>query len=189
MITNNPEMRLSANNLSRLLVEGLEEAFWSGQLLLPMLPRLAKAACSPELTSTFDLHAAQTDEHMVRLKKIFRILGTRPQRTSTVMNRFLQEAHAVLEQPERDPVAGDLALIAVAKKMSTYQVALYDSLHSMALSSGFSEIAKLLKTIVGQEDERQLILAKLQKNFQAAAIRIGPSSGLAQGPDHTYLMA
>jgi ferritin-like metal-binding protein YciE len=149
-----------------LFLEKIREVFFAEQTLQKILPRLAKAASSLELTSTFDLHAAQTEEHVKKLKPIFYMLGERPEpRVWYVVSSLVDEYYYLLINPEEDSSQRELKLIKTTQELEKYLIATYDSLFRMARDMEFSEAAAALHLIMNQEQARLNVLQKMQKHW------------------------
>ena len=62
---------MSLDSLHDLYVEELKDIHSAERQLLRALPRMAKAADSPELRAAFELHLKETEKQIERLDKIF----------------------------------------------------------------------------------------------------------------------
>ena len=157
---------LTRDKIGNLLLEKLGEALWAEQALVEMLPSFAKASFSMELTSTFDLYAAQTEEHITRLDKIFAKVGVTPQLRPTELSTLLVPAGKVLDGQEMQSPSRDIALIMAAKRITSYQIAFYEWLENIAQSKESPEIKDLIQNIINQERERLHILLRLETSFK-----------------------
>ena len=66
------------NNLHDVYVEQLKDLYSAESQLIKALPKMAKAATSPELADGFTQHLEQTKEHAARIEKIFASLDGKP---------------------------------------------------------------------------------------------------------------
>lgn len=66
-------------DLRSLLMQQLSELYAAEKDAVQVLTELARAASSPRLAYLFRLHAAETREHIARLRAILDDLGMRPQ--------------------------------------------------------------------------------------------------------------
>lgn len=167
MLDNYFQNTLTGDKIGSLLLEKLGEALWSEQALVEMLPAFAKASFSMELTSTFDLYAAQTEEHIARLDKIFTKIGLAPQLRATELSTLLVSAGKVIDGLEKQSPERDIALIKAAKRITSYQIAFYEWLGNIAQSNDSQEIKDLIQNIVHQEQERLHILLRLEASFKS----------------------
>src|SRR6185369_14601165 len=64
--------------LKELLVEQLQDLLHAEGQLTGALPKMAEAAHHPKLKEAFEKHLAQTESHVERLRKVFELLGEKP---------------------------------------------------------------------------------------------------------------
>jgi ferritin-like metal-binding protein YciE len=149
-------------SLNLQFVKVLKEVLQAEKQLIKVIPCFAKASISKELTATFDLHAAQTEEHIATIMKIFDLLGQAAEHTDTQIKELLPNTNMAMDS---DPFTSDISLILAAVKLEKYQISIYNSLVSMAKQQGLFEIEKLLRTILNHEIERQHVLSNLEHLF------------------------
>jgi ferritin-like metal-binding protein YciE len=65
-------------NLRDVFVEQLKDLYNAEQQLVKALPKMAKAATSPDLAQGFEEHLEQTKRHVNRLEEIFKKLEEKP---------------------------------------------------------------------------------------------------------------
>jgi ferritin-like metal-binding protein YciE len=61
-----------------LFVQELKDLYSAENQITKALPKMAKAATSPELQTAFETHLKETEGQIQRLEKIFEILGKTP---------------------------------------------------------------------------------------------------------------
>jgi ferritin-like metal-binding protein YciE len=66
---------MSLDSLETLFIEELRDIYNGEKQILKALPRMAKAAESPELQQAFTKHLKETQGQVQRLERIFRDLG------------------------------------------------------------------------------------------------------------------
>ena len=66
---------MSLDSLHNLFVTELKDIYNGEKQLVTALPRLAKAASSPQLTEAITKHLKETEGHVARLEQIFQSLG------------------------------------------------------------------------------------------------------------------
>src|SRR6185312_11215142 len=69
---------MKLESLEILYVEELRDIYNAENQLLKALPKMAKAASSPELKQGFEDHLELTKEHVTRLEEIFEKLDKKP---------------------------------------------------------------------------------------------------------------
>ena len=65
---------MSLDSLSTLFLNELKDVYNAEKQILTALPRMAKAAESPELAEAFTKHRKETEGHVARIEKIFQQL-------------------------------------------------------------------------------------------------------------------
>ena len=63
------------DTLEKLFVQELKDVYSAENQITKALPKLAKAATSPELRQAFEHHLKETEGQIKRLDQIFEILG------------------------------------------------------------------------------------------------------------------
>jgi ferritin-like metal-binding protein YciE len=71
-------MIMAEKTLSDLFEDSLKDIYFAERKFVAALPKMAKAASSPDLSAAFRSHLAQTEEHVSRLERIFEIIGEKP---------------------------------------------------------------------------------------------------------------
>ncbi|RYZ22126.1 MAG: ferritin-like domain-containing protein [Chitinophagaceae bacterium] len=148
--------------LNELFVEELKDIYWAEKHLTKALPKMAKAATSPELTDAFTTHLAQTQEQIGRVEQVFEMLGM-PARAKKceAMSGLVEEANQGIEDTPKGSSVRDAALIICAQKVEHYEIAAYGSLVQLAKTIGQAEVANLLAETLTEEKETDQILTEL----------------------------
>jgi ferritin-like metal-binding protein YciE len=132
---------------------------------------MKKAASSAELVSAFEEHLEVTRQHVVRLEKIFDLMGHKAQaKKCDAMEGLTKEGDSIIEETQEGTATRDVGLIFAAQKVEHYEIATYGSLHQLALTLEYSEIADLLDSTLNEEKEADKTLtsiAKTKVNYEA----------------------
>ena len=56
-------------------VDELKDIYWAEKHLVKALPKMKKAATSPELAAAFEKHTQETEQHISTLEEVFSLLG------------------------------------------------------------------------------------------------------------------
>ncbi|KAA6436771.1 DUF892 family protein [Dyadobacter flavalbus] len=148
--------------LMEIFLDALKEMHWTEQTHIEMLPKLAKGAASLELTATFDLHTAQSEEHLAKLVTIFHYLDLQPESaTCMAMKELMNKAVAILHNTDPQTLSRDLSLIMAARNVEVFEAAAYHALSGMAAAIGLYEVSDILLSIYRQENETAQILSRL----------------------------
>ena len=70
---------MAGKDLRELFHETLKDIYFAEKKILGALPKMAKAAQSPELKQAFEKHETETEEHVNRLEQVFAELDASPQ--------------------------------------------------------------------------------------------------------------
>ncbi|ADB15511.1 protein of unknown function DUF892 [Pirellula staleyi DSM 6068] len=156
--------------LHDLYVEELKDLYSAEGQLLKALPKMAKAASTPELTSAFTNHLEETKGQVVRLEAIFKKLDVSPRgKTCRAMEGLLAEAKETMAE-SADPSVMDAALIASAQRVEHYEMAGYGCVRTFARLLGYDEAADALQATLDEEgaaDKHLTTLAETTINVEA----------------------
>jgi ferritin-like metal-binding protein YciE len=163
---------MSLDSLQSLFLEELKDIYHAEKQLVQALPRLAKAAHSPELREAVTSHLRETEGHVERLQQIFQDLGhaARGKRCKG-MEGLLEEGKEIMEE-EGEPAVIDAALIAGAQRVEHYEIAAYGCLRTYAELLRYDSAVRLLSETLAEEEaaDRKLnSIAEGKVNAEAAA--------------------
>jgi ferritin-like metal-binding protein YciE len=167
---------MSLDSLDKLFLEELKDIYNAEKQILRALPRMAKAAESPQLQQAFTKHLQETEGQVQRLERVFQALGQSVRgKTCKGMQGLLEEGKEVLEKEGEPPVI-DAALIASAQRVEHYEIAVYGCLRTYAQLLGYSEAEQLLQQTLQEEEATDKKLTQLGEsgiNEAAAAAGAG----------------
>ena len=163
---------MKLKNLEDLYVDQLKDLYSAEKQLVQALPKMAKAASTPELQQGFQHHLEQTRGHVDRLERIFSRLGASAGRKKCKgMEGLVAEAtkHVLEEGPEKGPLL-DVMIIAQYQRMTHYGIAGFGTAAAYAKALGLKDDHKALnaatKDIYGG-DEYMTKLAETSVNIDA----------------------
>src|SRR5262245_19333167 len=123
---------MKLKTLRELFVEELRDLYSAEKQILRALPKMAKAACTPELSEAFEQHLVQTRGQVERLEKIFEQLGASSRGKKCVAMEGLLEEGSELMQQEAEEAVLDAGLIGAAQKVEHYEIAGYGTARTYA---------------------------------------------------------
>ena len=86
-------------SLDDLFYDTLKDIYYAERKILKALPKMARAASSPELKSAFEKHRDQTEGHVERLQKVFELIGKRAQgKTCDAIEGIVSEGEDIIEE-------------------------------------------------------------------------------------------
>jgi len=152
-------------------LDELRDAYDAEKQLTKALPKLAKAASSPDLREAFESHLEETREHVERVEQVFESLGEKARgKHCDGIAGIIEEGKAVMDE-EFDDATMDACLIAAGQRAEHYEMAAYGTLVAWARGMGHSDAERLLQTILDDEkaaDKKLTALAEDGINEQAA---------------------
>jgi ferritin-like metal-binding protein YciE len=168
---------MSLDSLEKLFIEELKDVYNAEKQLTRALPRMAKAALSPQLQQAFTTHLRETEGQIQRLERVFKELGQAARgKKCKGMEGLLEEGKEVLEE-KGEPAVKDAALIASAQRVEHYEIAAYGCLRTYASLLGYSEAERLLQQNLQEEEAADKKLTQLGEsgiNDAAAMAGAGP---------------
>jgi len=142
---------MPAENLEQLLIDELKDIYSAEKQITRALPKMAKAAKSPELKEAFESHLEETKGQIERLDEIFEALGKKATgKTCHGMQGLVEEGNEMIEELEKGDVR-DAALISAAQRVEHYEIAAYGTVREYAKMLGRKDAAKLLDQTLEEE--------------------------------------
>ncbi|MGV3771595.1 MAG: ferritin-like domain-containing protein [Verrucomicrobiales bacterium] len=152
-------------------LEQLRDLADAEKQLLKALPKMAKAAVSPELRQAFEFHTRETEEQLKRLESIFKSrnesLGGK---SCAAMKGLIEEAEEFLEEDAAEELI-DVGLVTAAQKIEHYEIASYGCVNEFACLLQLDDEAKLLHQTLTEEkatDGKLTVMAQTFLNEEAA---------------------
>jgi ferritin-like metal-binding protein YciE len=169
-------------NLRDVFVEQLKDLYNAEQQLVKALPKMAKAATSPDLAQGFEEHLEQTKGHVNRLEEIFQKLDEKPTgKKCKAMEGLIKEGSETIEEDASD-AAKDALLIAAAQRVEHYEIAGYGSVKTYADLLGENEAAELLAETLQEEKDTDEKLTEAAQTINADAEKEGEEEEEAETP-------
>jgi ferritin-like metal-binding protein YciE len=158
-------------NLEQLLINELKDIYSAEKQITKALPKMAKAATSPELRAAFESHLKETMGQIERLDQIFETLGKSAKgKVCHGMQGVIEEGSEVLEDTEKGSVR-DAALISAAQRVEHYEMAAYGCVREYANLLGQKEIANLLEKTLEEEKAADEKLGTIAKQVNSGAMK------------------
>jgi ferritin-like metal-binding protein YciE len=171
---------MSLDSLQKLFLEELKDIYNAEKQITRALPRMAKAAESPELQQAFTKHLKETEGQIQRLERVFQELGQAARgKKCKGMEGLIEEGKEKLEE-KSEPQVLDAALIASAQKVEHYEIAAYGCLRTYAELLGYSEAAQLLQQNLQEEEATDKKLTQLGESGINEAAAMAGAGGEAE---------
>jgi ferritin-like metal-binding protein YciE len=157
--------------LHSAFVDELRDTYDAEKQLTKALPKMAKAASSPELRAAFEKHLTETRTHVERLEAVFASIDEKARgKHCDGMAGIIDEGKAKMKE-DLDDATMDASLIAAGQRVEHYEIAAYGTLAAWAKAMDHSEAANLLVMTLEEEksaDEKLTQIAEGSVNREAA---------------------
>jgi ferritin-like metal-binding protein YciE len=168
-----------AGKLHDAFIDELRDAYDAEKQLIKALPKMAKAATSPQLRAAFEAHLKETHRHARRIEEVFESLdeAIRGQHCDGIAG-IIEDGKSVMEE-DVDDFTMDACLIAAGQRAEHYEIAVYGTLVAWARDMGHAEAADLLQETLYEEKAADVKLTSLAEggiNQQAADAAHSPIS-------------
>lgn len=164
-------MTHASQPMQDLFVDMLQDIYWAEKHLTQALPKMSAAATTEELQNAFDDHLAQTEEHVTRLEKAFKLIGHKAEaKKCEAMAGLTKEADSMSHETKKGSLTRDVALIAAGQKVEHYEIATYGTLVQLASNMHMNEVAALLEETLKEEKAADTLLTDIAEhsvNWQA----------------------
>src|ERR1700726_3468289 len=158
--------------LDELFHDTLKDIYFAEKKILTTLPKMAKAAQSPDLKKAFEKHRGETEGHVARLEKVFGAIDKKPQgKTCAAIVGITDEGAEIMKEYKGSP-ALDAGLLAAAQAVEHYEISRYGTLIAWAEELGLDDAVTLLEETLEEEkatDKALTEIAKTAINQQAEA--------------------
>ena len=152
-------------------LDELRDTYDAEKQLTKALPKLAKAATSPQLREAFESHLEETQGQIERLERVFESLDEKVRgKHCDGIAGIIEEGKSIMEE-EFDDATMDACLIAAGQRAEHYEMAAYGTLVAWAKAMGHTQAADLLQENLDEEkaaDEKLSALAEGGINEGAA---------------------
>ena len=165
-------MTKEPKTLSELFHDTLKDIFFAEKKILATLPKMAKAAQSPDLKKAFEKHRDETEGHVARLEKVFAAIDKKPQaKTCDAIVGITEEGAEIMKEYKGSP-ALDAGLLAAAQAVEHYEMSRYGTLRTWAAELGLNDAVRLFEQTLEEEKKTDATLTKIAEtvvNQQAEA--------------------
>ncbi|AWM41170.1 hypothetical protein GobsT_02190 [Gemmata obscuriglobus] len=159
-----------AKTLTDLFHDQLQDAYSAETQITAALPKMAKAATSPELKAGFEHHLTETKQQLARLERVCAMVGCKTGSNTCEATEGLIEEGEEIMGLGLEAQTQDAGLIAAAQKVEHYEIALYGTLCTFAKQLGHTDAAALLHETLEEEkriDQKLTALAERGINQKA----------------------
>jgi len=147
------------NTGHELFIHGLTDILDGERQLVDALQKLENDSTNPQLKKAFATHREETEGQIERLERCFELLEEEIEESECAGIRgIIEEKKAFMEEEPSEDIL-DVFHIGAGLKTETYEICEYESLVEMAREMKHTEVAKLLRENLKEE---QATLKKLE---------------------------
>ena len=166
-----------SKTLEDLFHDTLKDIYYAERKILKALPKMQRAAQSPELKAAFEKHLQETEGHVERLQQVFELTGKRAQaKTCEAIDGIVSEGEGIIED-YKGTDALDAGVISSAQAVEHYEMTRYGTLRRWATELGMEEAAGLLSASLEEESATDESLTELAEGMVNQAAMAGAQSG------------
>ena len=156
----------SPSFLQKFFVDQLKDMHYAENELIQGLEELKNACSTEELQDAFDEHIKQTQRHVQRLEKVFKLIGKEPEsKTCEAMDGLLKECRDIVSETEEGTLTRDAALIIAAQKVEHYEIATYGGLVALARTMNLDRAGDILDKTLKEEEETDALLTEIAEAY------------------------
>lgn len=163
---------MAIKTLEDFFIHSLSDIYSAEKQLTKALPKLAKAASDPDLSSAFETHLEETNGQIERLDQVAGAVGIKIKRIKCeAMEGLIDEGKEIIDEVPAGPIR-DAAMIGGAQKVEHYEIACYGTLCALAKQLGYEDALEPLLATLEEEkatDKKLTMLAEQGMNQEAAA--------------------
>jgi ferritin-like metal-binding protein YciE len=153
------------NLLEEFFVDEIKDIYWAEKHLIKTLPKMKKAATTPELQQAFADHLEVTREHVTRLEEVFELLGEKAvAKKCDAMEGITKEGESIIEDTEEGTATRDVGLILAGQKVEHYEISTYGGLAQLARTLNHEDVAEILEKTLSEEKEADKLLTSVAEN-------------------------
>jgi ferritin-like metal-binding protein YciE len=157
-------MAKEPKTLDELFHDTLKDIYFAEKKILTTLPKMEKAAQTPDLKKAFAKHRTETQGHIDRLEKVFKEIEAKPQgKTCDAIVGLTDEGAEIMGEYKGSP-ALDAGLLAVAQAVEHYEISRYGTMRTWAEELGLNESAKLLQATLDEEKATDKALTEIAES-------------------------
>jgi len=156
----------STGPLKKFFIDGLKDLLWAEEKLVEALQKMEDSATTTELKDAFSDHQTQTQTHVKRLQRVFRMMGEEPStKRCEAMAGLIKEAEHIIQSTPEGSMTRDAALIIAAQKVEHYEIASYGGLIQIALTLDEDKAAYVLNKTIEEEEQTDEDLTYIAESF------------------------
>lgn len=160
---------MKLETLRDILIDELRDLYHAETQLVKSLPKMTRAATSPDLKSAFESHLKETRGQVQRLEEAFAALDVAVRgKKCKAMEGLLAEGAEMMKE-DADPEVRDVGLISAAQRVEHYEIAAYGCARTYAQLLGERKVAGLLQSSLDEEGATNKKLTLIARHINVVA--------------------
>lgn len=156
---------MAMETMQDLLMDEVKDLYSAEKQIVQALPRMIKAAQTPDLAAALNEHLRVTQKQVQRLEQIAQQLGKGPNGKRCMgMEGLIEEGKEVLKEGSESELL-DAAIIGAAQKVEHYEIAAYGTARAHAEHLGNQRVIALLEQTLEEEKQADENLTQLAESF------------------------
>lgn len=152
---------MASKSFHELFLDELRDLYSAEKQITKALPKLVKAASSPELERALSSHLDETHVQIDRLERIFEGLGEYPKgKKCKGMEGLIEESDEAVKELS-EGARRDATIIAGAQRVEHYEISGYGTARAWAEEMGHTEAVGLLEETLDEEAAADEKLTKI----------------------------
>ena len=152
--------------LEKFFLEQLKDIYYAEKKLLQAIPLLEEACTTEELKEAFSDHRYQTEKHVQRLEKVFKLMNQSPVgKKCEAIEGIIRECQSIISETQEGTMTRDAALIMAAQKVEHYEIATYGGLVQFAITMDKRNVAELLDRTLLEEEDTDCLLTDIAETY------------------------
>ncbi|MFC6757214.1 MULTISPECIES: ferritin-like domain-containing protein [Haloarcula] len=160
---------MTTESIEQLLVEGVQELYYTEQQQIDALETLAEETGIQAASHAFASHREETETQVQRLEQVFEALGEKPEAREDIVVTAMIDEHDQFAGANDGEVL-DRYNMAMGQKTEHYEIAAYGNLASLAEKTGHDEAAELLVETLREEQDALDELTAASERFDEQQI-------------------
>lgn len=157
---------MNSSPLHKFFVSALKDIYFAENAIIEALGKMQEAATTEELKEAFEDHQLQTQKHVSRLEKVFKLINETPEKKECkAIKGIIEEGEEIIKSTEEGSMTRDAALIIAAQKVEHYEIATYGGLAQLAITMGHDKAADLLEKTLQEEEDTDYDLTEIAETY------------------------
>ena len=159
---------MAMHSIQELFEHELKDIYGGEQSLLDALEQMAAEASDRDMKKAYAHHRKQTQGHIKRLEKVFRMIGRKAEAEACPGIQGLLKEKKVFMREKPTPELAEFFNIGAGQKVERYEITSYENLIDMADKLGMPDAIELLEQTLLEEEAALNTLKTFASEYDVA---------------------